>query len=150
MTDHVNHPKHYSLASAHLDIEPIQLCSAYNFCLGNAMKYILRAPFKGREIEDYKKAVWYLEYQLEHSLNGDIYEPLTKAGHFKPSELTVALYAFGQQNEIINELLMSVRTGEINKISIENCIRILKERIEKLENERHEYEFETTERIRNE
>jgi len=29
-------------------------------CIGNAIKYILRHPYKGRPIEDLKKAVWYL------------------------------------------------------------------------------------------
>ena len=33
--------------------------------LGNAVKYISRAPHKGREIEDLKKAVWYINREIE-------------------------------------------------------------------------------------
>jgi hypothetical protein len=38
------------------------------FNLGNAVKYILRAgkKDKAKEIEDLKKAKWYLEYHINH------------------------------------------------------------------------------------
>ena len=45
--DQVNHPEHYVKASITINLEPIQLCECYDFCLGNAIKYILRAPYKG-------------------------------------------------------------------------------------------------------
>ena len=59
--DPVNHPEHYGKASITINLEPIQLCECYDFCLGNAIKYILRAPYKGNEKQDLEKAKWYLD-----------------------------------------------------------------------------------------
>lgn len=55
--DPVNHPKHYTQYKH----EVIELTEQLDFCLGNAVKYILRAPFKGNKIQDWEKAVWYLK-----------------------------------------------------------------------------------------
>lgn len=57
MDDPVNHPAHYT----QYPHEVIELTEQLNFCMGNAVKYILRAPFKGHEAEDLKKAKWYVE-----------------------------------------------------------------------------------------
>jgi hypothetical protein len=48
------------------DIEPIEVIEEYNlnFCLGNAIKYILRADYKGSKIADLEKARWYIEREL--------------------------------------------------------------------------------------
>ena len=35
------------------------------FCLGNAIKYLSRAGKKGLTTEDLKKAVWYLNREIE-------------------------------------------------------------------------------------
>lgn len=56
--DPVNHPSHYA---DHYEHEVIELTEKLDFCLGNAVKYILRAPYKGHEAEDLKKAQWYLK-----------------------------------------------------------------------------------------
>ena len=58
--DPVNHPKHYT----QYEHEVIELTEQLGFCLGNAVKYILRAPYKGNELEDLKKAGWYLNRLL--------------------------------------------------------------------------------------
>lgn len=58
--DPVNHPKHY----VQYEHEVIELTEQLGFCLGNAVKYILRAPYKGNELEDLKKAEWYLNRLL--------------------------------------------------------------------------------------
>lgn len=55
--DLVNHPKHYT----QYEHEVIELTEQLGFCLGNAVKYILRAKYKGREVEDLRKAQWYLK-----------------------------------------------------------------------------------------
>ena len=62
MTDAVNHPSHYQQYSH----EVIALTSLLTFCEGNAYKYLLRSPFKGREVEDLQKALWYLEWIDKH------------------------------------------------------------------------------------
>lgn len=60
--DMVNHPQHYQHG-----IEPIDYIEShnFNFNLGNVIKYVSRAPFKGTEAEDLKKAKWYLEREIE-------------------------------------------------------------------------------------
>lgn len=35
-----------------------------DFCTGNAIKYILRAGKKGEQVQDLKKALWYLERKI--------------------------------------------------------------------------------------
>lgn len=61
MKETVNHPDHYNQG-----IEAIDIIESWNlnFSLGNAIKYILRAPYKGSKREDIKKAIWYLEREL--------------------------------------------------------------------------------------
>lgn len=68
----VNHPSHYTWLQRKCGIEVIDLCENFDFCIGNALKYILRAGHKQEEgktsrekrIEDLKKAVWYLNYKI--------------------------------------------------------------------------------------
>jgi len=62
MTDNVNHPKHYT--SHPSGIEAIQITEHMNFCLGNAIKYILRCDLKHDAIEDLEKARWYLDREI--------------------------------------------------------------------------------------
>jgi hypothetical protein len=64
MTDNVNHPKHYN--SHPSGVECIDITKHYDFCLGNAIKYIWRAGIKTESpIEDLKKAIWYIEKEIE-------------------------------------------------------------------------------------
>ena len=63
--DPVNHPEHYVKASITINLEPIQLCECYDFCLGNAIKYILRAPYKGEADQDWEKASYYADLVKE-------------------------------------------------------------------------------------
>jgi len=62
--DYVNHPPHYT---AYKGLEVIQLTEQLNFCRGNAVKYITRAGLKDKatEIEDLKKAAWYINREIE-------------------------------------------------------------------------------------
>ena len=57
----VSHPSHYNQG-----IEAIDIIESWdlNFSLGNAIKYILRSPYKGKQIEDLEKARWYLEREI--------------------------------------------------------------------------------------
>lgn len=61
--DRINHPLHYKGHKS--GVECIQITEHMNFCLGNAVKYIWRADLKGDAIEDLKKAIWYLEREVE-------------------------------------------------------------------------------------
>lgn len=68
MTDNVNKPPHYTAHPS--GVECIQITEHMNFCLGNALKYIWRAGLKQNEVEDLKKAVWYLNREIERVENG--------------------------------------------------------------------------------
>ena len=65
MANKVDHPGYYQGGG----IETIDIIEAFglDFCLGNAVKYILRAGKKSPETfgEDLKKAVWYLNRAIE-------------------------------------------------------------------------------------
>ena len=63
MNDNVNHPKHYTQHPS--GVEAIQITEHMNFCLGNAIKYIMRADHKNNPIEDLRKAVWYIKREIE-------------------------------------------------------------------------------------
>lgn len=56
--DTVRHPKHYEI----YPVQPIEITRHLGFCLGNAAKYVLRAPYKGG-VEDCDKAIRYLEWE---------------------------------------------------------------------------------------
>jgi hypothetical protein len=60
--DLVNHPPHYTQHPS--GIECIQVTEHLNFCRGNAIMYIWRAGEKGSEIEDLKKAAWYINREI--------------------------------------------------------------------------------------
>ena len=36
-----------------------------NFCLGNAVKYVLRCEHKDNKVQDLEKAIWYLKHEIE-------------------------------------------------------------------------------------
>lgn len=59
VSDQINHPTHYTFAK----IEPIDVIEDWGlgFHLGNCVKYVARAPHKGSELADLKKARWYLD-----------------------------------------------------------------------------------------
>lgn len=61
MADQIN-PQHYK--SHPSGVECITVTEHFNFCLGNAIKYIWRAGLKGDALEDLEKAKWYLEREI--------------------------------------------------------------------------------------
>ena len=61
--DPVEHPSHYT--SHPSGIECIQITEHMGFNLGNAIKYIWRADLKDKTDEDLKKAIWYIERELQ-------------------------------------------------------------------------------------
>ena len=68
MTDTVNNPKHYT--SHPSGVECIEITEHMNFCLGNAVKYVWRASLKGKEIEDLRKARWYIDREIQRLNEG--------------------------------------------------------------------------------
>lgn len=64
----VNHPDHYQFGKNN-EYEAIKVIDAWDlgFSLGNTVKYISRAGKKDptKEIEDLKKALFYLEHHIK-------------------------------------------------------------------------------------
>lgn len=60
----VDHPAHYNKGK----YEVIDVIHDWKlpFALGNVVKYVARAPFKGNMKEDLEKALWYLKYHIDH------------------------------------------------------------------------------------
>lgn len=68
-TDNVNSPNHYKQGKQEV-IEIIEESAtnypiSVSYHIGNTIKYIMRAPFKGRMKEDLEKANWYLERAIK-------------------------------------------------------------------------------------
>ena len=70
--DRVNRPPHYT--SHPSGVECITITEHYDFCVGNAIKYLWRCGLKveegmtprGKEIEDLKKAVYYINRKINN------------------------------------------------------------------------------------
>ena len=73
VTDRVNHPSHYAWLKDKCGIEVLDIARHMNFNLGNSIKYILRSGHKSEEgmsdkqkqIEDLKKAIFYLNDEIK-------------------------------------------------------------------------------------
>ena len=71
--DNVNHPSHYTWLKEKCGIEVIDITRHLDFDSGNAVKYILRAGHKSekvysnkeKQIEDFKKAIFYLNDKIK-------------------------------------------------------------------------------------
>lgn len=60
--DFVNHPLHYTKHPS--GVECIQITRHMNFNLGNALKYIWRCEMKGNKVEDLRKALFYINDEI--------------------------------------------------------------------------------------
>lgn len=77
VNDKVNHPSHYTWLKDKCGIEVIDIARHLNFNIGNVIKYVLRAGHKKemgmtskeKQIEDYKKAVFYLNDEIKRLQN---------------------------------------------------------------------------------
>lgn len=63
-SDIISHPSHYTEGRKY---EPRKVIHDWdlNFNLGNAVKYIARAGRKGDKVEDLKKAIQYIKFEIE-------------------------------------------------------------------------------------
>ena len=63
--DPVNHPSHYTRGK--IEVADFIADQKLNFDRGNAVKYVCRAGAKDpdKEIQDLKKAVWYIEHEIK-------------------------------------------------------------------------------------
>ncbi len=87
----VDHPRHYNEGK----IEVIDVIEDWDlgFHDGNVIKYVLRAKFKGDEIQDLEKAVWYLKRYIK----------LRKEAHERENEEQTATWRPGCGNYIVSD-----------------------------------------------
>ena len=126
--DPVSHPVHY----AQYPHEVIELTEHLGFCLGNAVKYILRAPFKGNELQDLKKARWYIE-RIVNSGDGFASEILINEEDFEAFHELVDTY----KNEIVEHLVGAAmeENGGYADADVDYALELLDDRIAKLSGE---------------
>ena len=62
--ENIDHPQHYNAGSIEVidAIEDWQL----DFNAGNVIKYVARHAYKGKPLEDLKKARWYLQRLIDN------------------------------------------------------------------------------------
>lgn len=65
--DSVKHPAHYT----QYPVEVIKITAPLGFCLGNAVKYVLRAPLKG-QAQDCEKAKVYLQWENQRPVTATV------------------------------------------------------------------------------
>ena len=108
--EHVNHPKHYN--SHPNGIECIDIIRHYVCAIANAIKYLWRAGLKPemgmedaeKEIEDLKKALWYIE-DYQRSASQHIAEA-------KPELINSYIH------DITGHTVAEITTGYTDKISL--------------------------------
>ena len=126
--DPVSHPAHY----AQYPHEVIELTEHLGFCLGNAVKYILRAPFKGNELQDLKKARWYIE-RIVNSGDDFASEILINEEDFEAFHELVKTY----KSEIVEHLVGAAmeENGGYADADVDYALELLDDRIAKLSGE---------------
>ena len=62
----VNHPNHYGGENNQYEAIKVLEAGDLDFHLGNTVKYISRAGKKDKELQDLKKALWYLERKIKN------------------------------------------------------------------------------------
>ena len=65
-SDTVHHPKHYT--SDDCGVEAIEVTSLLPACISNAVKYVWRCGKKDEDLQELKKALWYINYSIDNDL----------------------------------------------------------------------------------
>ena len=66
VSDTVNHPTHYT--SDDCGVEAIEVTSLLPACVSNAVKYVWRCGKKDEDLQELKKALWYINYSIDNEL----------------------------------------------------------------------------------
>lgn len=106
MNDKIN-PRHYREHPS--GIEVIEIAEILNFCVGNAVKYVLRAGNK--EGEDYttdlEKAIWYLERAIHDESLGFSHFKM----HLKSTPRTLNMTRFEYLKSLIQKYVKYEHRG---------------------------------------
>lgn len=66
VADAIHHPKHYT--SDDCGVEAIEITSLLPACISNAVKYVWRCGKKDEDLQELKKALWYINYSIDNDL----------------------------------------------------------------------------------
>ena len=121
MTDMVNRPPHYADHYIH---EVIVLTEKLGFDLGNCVKYLLRAPYKGREKEDMEKARWYLRRMVETMTAAQCEAQIV----YRPDNFAELLTSY--RCALVTEIVLCCKRGD--KYGLKECSDRLTERIKSM------------------
>jgi hypothetical protein len=97
----VDHPAHYT--SHPSGVEAIEIAEHFNFNRGNAFKYCFRAHYKGKTLEDLKKARWYIKRELFSKFG--IKNCKNTSRCFIPNDLAMNAEIRNKMNKILNKKL---------------------------------------------
>jgi hypothetical protein len=103
--DPINHPEHYT--SHRSGIEAIDITEHMSFCLGNAVKYLLRRKLKGSEIQDLLKSAWYLERETVRL------QAAEEVARFWHPETTIRRLVAHEPPGAIKSALVSIADGNL-------------------------------------
>ena len=74
MSEQINHPKHYNINwKGEQAIETFNYINSWRmgYAEGNIVKYVSRYKYKGKALQDLKKARWYLDKLINEVENED-------------------------------------------------------------------------------
>ena len=95
MNDPITNPAHYFHPSG---VQVIDITRYESFLRGNILKYVLRAPYKGHELQDLRKAAQYLEWEIERVERGIVLEEMNL-----PVDLDTGLLVLPETEDWIDE-----------------------------------------------
>ena len=134
--DPVHSPSHYLKAA--ITIEPIELTARLDSCLGQALQYVFRAPYKGREREDIEKARFYVDKEaiLMYSRGDEMIGPL---GDETSAFIRVFYHQTGGLVHDILEEIFNPRESQIyiTRAGLYKAASLLSNRIGQLMREEH-------------
>lgn len=92
--DLINHPKHYINHPA--KIECIEISEHFDFCVGNAIKYIFRRNEKDDPLTNLRKAVWYIDRALGKTEPEKLSDKIMAIAVHEPYLVGTALLSLGR------------------------------------------------------
>jgi len=99
MSDLINHPPHYTAHPS--KIECIEITRHLDFNRGCAIKYLWRCGKKDSVNQELKKAIWYLNDEINNGL-GDVNYSFNTNNKITDKLDTLALYQTDQERQLFN------------------------------------------------
>jgi hypothetical protein len=124
--DKVNNPKHYTTHPSGIDC--IQVVEHYDFCSGNAIKYVWRYNEKNNPVEDLKKGIWYVKRRID-MYKKEIWPEFPKSTKQPEIQKLCKKYYESESDELIKEAVKLLMLHKYSRSSVED----LKKAIEYIE-----------------